>query len=60
MKKLVVIGIISLFIDVAVAPSINFNVVKASNDNDLVEVTFQACDILKKGDPLKYPLLFSS
>jgi hypothetical protein len=45
MKKLLVIGIIFLFIGVAVAPSINFNIVKASNDNDLVEVTSQACGI---------------
>jgi len=35
MKKLLVIGIIFLFIGVAVAPSINFTVVKASDDNDL-------------------------
>jgi hypothetical protein len=39
------VGIIILFIDIAVAPSINFNVVKASNDNDLVEVTSEACGI---------------
>jgi hypothetical protein len=45
MKKLVAIGIIFLFIGVAVAPSINSTVVKASNDNDLVEVTSQACGI---------------
>jgi len=34
-----------LFIGVAVAPSINSTVVKASTDNDLVEVTSQACGI---------------
>jgi hypothetical protein len=45
MKKLVAIGVIFLFIGVAVAPSINSNVVKASDDNDLVEVTSQACGI---------------
>jgi len=45
MKKLLVLGVILLFIGVAVAPSINFTVVKASNDNDLVEVTTQACGI---------------
>jgi hypothetical protein len=39
------VGIILLFIGVAVAPSINFHVVKASNDNDLVEVTTQACGV---------------
>jgi len=30
-RKCIVVGIILLFIGVAVAPSINFNVVKASN-----------------------------
>ncbi|HVQ01670.1 MAG TPA: hypothetical protein VMT57_09180 [Candidatus Thermoplasmatota archaeon] len=45
MKKLLAIGIIFLFIGAAVAPSINFTVVKASDDNDLVEVTSQACGI---------------
>ncbi|MBE3137148.1 MAG: hypothetical protein IMZ43_07150 [Thermoplasmata archaeon] len=39
------IAVIFLFVGVAFAPSINFNVVKASNDNDLVEVTTQACGI---------------
>jgi hypothetical protein len=43
--KCVAAGIIFLFIGVAVAPSINFNVVKAANDNDFVEVTSQACGI---------------
>jgi len=50
MKKILVLGIILLFIGVAVAPSINFNVVKASNDNDLVEVTTQACGIKGYGN----------
>ena len=45
MKKLLTIGIILLFIGIVVAPSINSTVVKASNDNDLVEVTSQACGI---------------
>ena len=45
MKKILALGIILLFIGVAFAPSINFNVVKASSDNDLVEVTTQACGI---------------
>jgi hypothetical protein len=39
------VGIILLFIGVAIAPSINFNLVKAATDNDLVEVTTQACGI---------------
>jgi hypothetical protein len=45
MKKILAVGIILLFIGVAVAPSINPTVVKASDDNDLVEVTTQACGI---------------
>jgi uncharacterized protein YoxC len=44
MKKILVVGIIFLFIGVAIAPSINLSVVKASNE-DLVEVTTQACGI---------------
>jgi hypothetical protein len=50
MKKILALGIILLFIGVAVAPSINFTVVKASNENDLVEVTTQACGIKGFGD----------
>jgi hypothetical protein len=48
--KCLAIGIILLFIGIAVAPSINFTVVKASNDNDLVEVTAQACGIKGYGN----------
>jgi hypothetical protein len=44
-RKGLAVGIILLFLGVAIAPSINFNVVKASNDNDLIEVTTQACGI---------------
>jgi hypothetical protein len=44
-KKLLAIGIIFLFIGVAVAPSINSTIAKASNENDLVEVTSQACGV---------------
>jgi hypothetical protein len=44
-SKSFVLTIILLFIGVAIAPNINFTVVKASNDNDLVEVTSQACGI---------------
>ena len=45
LKKGLVVSVILLFIGVAVAPSINFTVVKASDDNNLVEVTSQACGI---------------
>jgi hypothetical protein len=44
-RKGLAVGIILLFIGVALVPCINFNVVKASNDNDLVEVTTQTCGI---------------
>jgi len=50
MKKSQVIAIILLFIGVAIAPSINLSAVKASNDNDLVEVTTQACGIQGYGN----------
>jgi hypothetical protein len=43
--KGLVIAVIFLFIGVALVPSINFTVVKASDDNDLVEVTTEACGI---------------
>lgn len=38
-------GIILLFLGVTIAPTINFNTVKASTDDDLIEVTTQACGI---------------
>jgi hypothetical protein len=44
-RKSLVVTVILLFIGVSIAPSINFTVVKASNDNDLVEVTSQTCGI---------------
>ena len=49
-RNCLTVGIILLFIGVAIAPNINFTVVKASNDNDLVEVTTQACGIKGYGD----------
>ncbi|PNX54030.1 MAG: hypothetical protein BV458_01165 [Thermoplasmata archaeon M9B2D] len=45
MKKGLVVTVIILFIGVAVAPSINQSVVKASQEDDFVEVTTQACGI---------------
>jgi hypothetical protein len=50
MKKILALGIILLFIGVAVAPSINLSAVKASADDDLVEVTTQACGIQRYGN----------
>ncbi len=49
-KKCLAIGIILLFIGVTIAPTINFNTVKASTDDDLVEVTAQACGIQEYGN----------
>jgi len=49
-KKILAISIILLFIGVAVAPNINLSVVKASDDNDLVEVITQACGIKGYGN----------
>ncbi len=43
--KGLVVSIIFLFISVSVTPSINTSVVRASDDNDLIEVTTQACGI---------------
>jgi hypothetical protein len=45
LKKGVTVTIILLFLGVAVVPSITIRVVKASNDNDLVDVTTQVCGI---------------
>jgi len=50
MKKIFASYIIFLFIGVAVAPSINTSVVTASHDDDLVEVTAQACGFKGYGD----------
>ena len=49
-RKCLAIGIILLFISVVVAPSINLSAVKASDDDDLVEVTTQACGIKGYGN----------
>jgi hypothetical protein len=44
-RKSLVIGIIFLFVGVSIAPSISLSVVIASQDDDLVEVSTQACGI---------------
>jgi hypothetical protein len=49
-RKCLAVGIILLFIGVTIAPTINFQVVKASTDDDLVEVTTQACGIQGYGN----------
>src|SRR5512137_1922782 len=48
--KWLAIGIILLFVGVTIAPTINFNTVKASQDDDIVEVTTQACGIQVYGN----------
>ena len=45
MKKILVVGVILLFIGVGVAPSISHSIVTASQEDDLIEVTSQACGI---------------
>ncbi len=50
MKRILAVGVILLFIGVIIAPTINFQVVKASTDDDLVEVTTQACGIKGYGN----------
>jgi hypothetical protein len=49
-RKWLAIGIILFFVGVTIAPTINFNTVKASTDDDLVEVTTQACGIQGYGN----------
>jgi hypothetical protein len=50
MKNILLGGIILLIIGVAVAPSINHCVVKASQEDEVIEVTTQACGIQGFGD----------
>jgi hypothetical protein len=50
MKRILAVGVILLFIGISVAPTINFNAVKASTNDDLVEVTTQACGIQGYGN----------
>jgi len=55
LKKGLVVSVILLFIGVAIAPSINFTVVKASSDNDLVEVTTQKQSGVSTKFKLEFP-----
>ncbi len=43
--KWLVVGVIFLLIGIAAVPTINFTAVKASTDNDLIEITTTACGI---------------
>jgi hypothetical protein len=49
-QKLLTVFSLLILLSITVAPTINFNVVKASQDNDLVEVTSQACGIQGYGN----------
>lgn len=49
-KKILVISVILLFIGVTIAPRINHGVVNASQENNLVEITTQACGIQGYGN----------
>ena len=68
MKKLLVVGVIVLFLGVAITPSINANVSKASIDSELVEITTEICGLngdkhtvsLSKGDAEEVEQLFDS
>jgi len=45
LKKLLVVCVIVLFLGLAIAPSINANVSKASIDSELVEITTEVCGL---------------
>jgi len=69
MKKLLVVGVIVLFLGIVFAPSINANVSKASIDSELVEITTEVCGIngvtpntvlLSKEDAEEVEALFDS
>jgi len=69
MKKLLAVGVIVLFIGLAIAPSINANISKAFVDSELVEITTEVCGIngvtpntvsLSKEDAEEVEALFDS
>ena len=68
MKKLLVVGVIVLFLGLAIAPSINANVSKTSIDSELVEITTEVCGLngdkqtvqLTKEEAEEVDLLFKS
>ncbi len=45
MKKLLTVGVIVLFLGLAIAPSINANISKTSIDSELVEITTEVCGL---------------
>ena len=50
MKKIIVLSVILLFIGISASPTFNFQIIKASQDDDLVEVTTQAYGIKGYGN----------
>jgi len=48
-RKWLAVGIILLFVGVTIAPTINFNTVKASTDDDLVKVTTESFGSSRRG-----------
>ncbi len=69
MKKLLAVGVIVLFLGLAIAPSINANVSKASIESEMVEITTEVCGIngvtpntvlLSKEDAEEVEALFDS
>ena len=48
MKKLLAVGVIVLFLGLAIAPSINADVSKASIDSEMVEYTTEVCGVNSK------------
>ena len=49
-RKGIAVGIVLIFIGIAIAPTINTSIVTASQEDDLVEVTSEACGIKGYGD----------
>jgi hypothetical protein len=49
-KKWFALSVILLFLGITIVPTINYTTVKASNDNDPVEVTSQACGVKGYGN----------
>jgi hypothetical protein len=45
MKRLLVVGVILLFLGITIAPTINFSTVKASQETEYIEVSSQACGV---------------
>ena len=58
--KWLAVGIILLFVGVTIVPTININTVKASRDDDLVEVTtYQDFNQLNGNETPRYPKLLA-